>query len=161
MTVRTGDHVHLVNDPTVDLEIDSVARQGSASTWYSAHDRRGRHYYVDAELTVPHAKHRRDEPPAGTITGVLPHPTVWSAPVPWWRTEAAHHLACRLGDLWEQFIAVAAVVVLFVVGLAVVALVTAALWPIQPNVATGIGCLGLVLLGLGIYLLFTRQAAAP
>ncbi len=160
MAVHTGDHVHLVNDPTVDLEIDSIARQGSASTWYGAHDRHGRYYYVDAECTVPQGKHHRDELPPGTIGGVLVDPTVWPAPAqPWWRTEAAHQFACRLGDAWDQLVTVVSVAALFVVGLSAVLLVTAALWPVQPNVATGVGLGGVLLLGLAIYLLATRPAA--
>src|SRR5438477_11344 len=98
MTAHIGDHVHLVDQPWVDLEIDAIARQGSDSAWYSTHDHDGDHHYVAAEQTAPHGRHRRvdDLPPASrdaTIAGRITDPT--RPQLPWWRTDSAHRLACR------------------------------------------------------------------
>jgi len=164
VTAHIGDHVHLVGQPWLDLEIDAIARQGWDSAWYSGHDRDGRRYYVSADQTAQHGRHHREDDvwPAwrgATIAGRVTDPT--RPTVSWWRTESAHQLACRLGDVWERLVAIAAVVALLVLGVAVIALVTAALWPIQPNAATGVGALGLLGLGLSIYLLCTYRAPAP
>lgn len=87
MTAHIGDHVHPVDQPDLDLEIDVVAPQGSAATWYSTHDRDGNQHHVCAADVEHHGRHRGDNPtltPAtmlldaeddrrlsGTISGVL------------------------------------------------------------------------------------------
>lgn len=163
MTAHIGDHVHTLDDPNADLVIDAVAEQGCDSAWYSTHDRDGRRHYVSAEDTVPHGRHRAYEWPP--VTGQLPTgpaaelPVELAAPVRWWRTDQAHQLACRLGDFLDCLTAFFAVLLLVVIGSLVVLLTAAIFWQIQPALAVGIGVAGVVLVGLAVYLLATREPA--
>lgn len=57
MTAYLRAHVHPVTDPTLELEVEVVARQGSGPAWYRAHDRDGITYYLPADQTEYHPRH--------------------------------------------------------------------------------------------------------